>query len=519
MQPGVPNKPMPPQYQAPYAGGTSGGRGCGCFAFGCGGLLLGLIALCGIGYYSLLYSNLPLRFVQQALESSGNVKIEGLKGNLNTGFEMTKLRFKDDSRRADGEPTPWSELTDIRIKYRNGGIFSSSFTLEEIRIGGGTIYGDLNFDSELSGELIFDEIQDEFSDFQSEFSGGSRGTLAVQNISLTNLTIRDSRTDDSFRIEEISLSDVMIENGRLVEFGDLVVKADSIELETLRSETFPEAELERTFKGRLEKGMLANLLTDIPFEIEFGVMPDGEIATRSRWFDGQIESSVGLPDEANRYRISGFSPDEHLQLRRGGVSPRDIQLAIVYDEQNKQEIASIEPGGSIVFGQSKFEKFRLAKTDDDDRPNRRYFLATAEVEGREVEAELYLLKRLPLVGVRLQKTGDWSLEETWARTLFGKAYGDLEEEERDRLQESLSQAERRFRSPNDASERSSRESRRNRRGRNDVPADEDRSESTDEGESRADDQVDGDGDSSPEVQPSTTDQPSEEQPTTDRDDG
>ncbi len=86
MQPGVPNKPMPPQYQAPYAGGTSGGRGCGCFAFGCGGLLLGLIALCGVGYYSLLYSNLPLRFVQQALESSGNVKIEGLKGNLNTGF-------------------------------------------------------------------------------------------------------------------------------------------------------------------------------------------------------------------------------------------------------------------------------------------------------------------------------------------------------------------------------------------------------------------------------------------------
>ena len=263
------------------------------------------------------------------------------------------------------------------------------------------------------------------------------------------------------------MNDVVVEDGRLVEFGDLVVKADSIELETIRSDTFAKAELERTFKGRLEKGMLANLLTDIPFEVEFGVMPDGKIATRSSWFDGQIESTVGLPGEPNRYQINGFSPEQHLTIRQGGVSPAEIHLAVVYDQKSPQKIASLEPDGSLILGQSKFEKFRLADAGENERGDRRYFLATAQVDDREVEAEIYLLKRLPLIGVRLQKAGDWSLEDTWARTIYGKAYGDLEEPERDRLQESMDQAERRFGSSAESNDSGSRASRRSRRGRSD----------------------------------------------------
>lgn len=462
MQPGVPNKPLPPQYQAPYSGGSSG-RGCGCFALGCGGILLGLIALCGVGYYSLLYSNLPLAFMKRALEESGNVKIDGLKGNLSTGFEMASLRFKDNSLRdADGNKAPWSELNDIRIKYRNGGMFSSSFTVEEVRIGGGTLYGDLKFDSDLNGDLLFDELQEDFSDFQSEFSGSSQGTLAVQSISFTNLKITDPKTGEEFKIDEIRLDDVVIENGRLVEFGDLVVKADSIELQTERTTAIESAELERTFRGRLERGLVDNLLTDIPFEIVFAVLPEGKVATRSRWFDGKIQFDAGLPNEANRYRINGFSPAEHLKVPGPGIVATDIHVELTYDRERKSKLAEVQPDGYLQLGNSKLTKFHL-QDQAEAKARRQHFLASTEVDGQQVEAEIYPLKRLPLIGVRLRKAGDWTLEETWAKTVFGKPFGELNDAERETVEASISNSERVANPPDEGSQ--DEDPRRTRSGR------------------------------------------------------
>jgi hypothetical protein len=442
MQPGVPNKPMPQQPQPPYGGGNSSGRGCGCFAFGCGGVLLGLVGLCVAGYYTLFFSNVPLAMIKQALEESGNVKIDGLKGNFSSGFEMKAIRFKDPQQKTDGKTEgKWSELNDIRVKYRNGGMFASSFTVEDISIAGGTIYSDLNFDGELSGDLVFDELQDEFGDFQNEFSGSSRGTLEIKNISFRGLKIRDPKTDDEFHIDDITLKDVLIEDGRLVEFGDLVVKADMVELETIRSANIADAQLERTVKGRLQRGILSNVLTDLPFEIEFGVRADGKIAARSRWFDGKILSVSGFADEPNRYQLTSFSPAEHLRIRGAGVMPTEINLDVIYDAKKRQRIAGVESSGHLMLGISRLENFRLPETSDDSTA-RQFILATTEVEGKQVEAELYLLSQFPLVGVKLRNAADWSLEETWAKSVFGKPYGDLTNEQKDELQASIAQAER-----------------------------------------------------------------------------
>jgi hypothetical protein len=444
MQPGVPNKPMPQQPQPPYGGGNSSGRGCGCFAFGCGGVLLGLVGLCVAGYYTLFFSNVPLAMIKQALEESGNVKIDGLKGNFSSGFEMKAIRFKDPQQKTDGKTEgKWSELNDIRVKYRNGGMFASSFTVEDISIAGGTIYSDLNFDGELSGDLVFDELQDEFGDFQSDFSGSSRGTLEIKNISFRGLKICDPKTDDEFHIDDITLKDVLIENGRLVEFGDLVVKADMVELDTIRSANIADAQLERTVKGRLQRGILSNVLTDLPFEIEFGVLGNGKIAARSRWFDGKILSVSGFADEPNRYQLTGFSPAEHIRVRGAGVVPTEINLDVIYDAKKRQRIAGVESSGHLLLGISRLENFRLPETSDDSTA-RQFILATTEVEGKQVEAELYLLSQFPLVGVKLRNAADWSLEETWAKTVFGKPYGDLTNEQKDELQASIAQAEREF---------------------------------------------------------------------------
>ena len=444
MQPGVPNKPMPQQPQPPYGGGNTSGRGCGCFAFGCGGVLLGLVGLCVAGYYTLFFSNVPLVMIKQALEESGSVKIDGLKGNFSSGFEMKAIRFKDPQQKADGKDEgKWSELNDIRVKYRNGGMFASSFTVEDISIAGGTIYSDLNFDGELSGDLFFNELQDEFGDFQNEFSGSSRGTLEIKNISFRGLKICDPKTNDEFHVDDISLKDVLIEDGRLVEFGDLVVKADMVELETIRSANIAGAQLERTVKGRLQKGILSNVLTDLPFEIEFGVLPDGKIAARSRWFDGKILSVSGFAEEANRYQLTGFSPGEHIRIRGTGIVPSEINLDVIYDAKKRQRIAGVESNGNLMLGVSRFENFRVPETSEESTA-RQFIVATTEVDGKQVEAELYLLSQFPLVGVKLRNPADWALEETWAKTVFGKPYADLTNEQKDDLQASVTQAERRF---------------------------------------------------------------------------
>jgi hypothetical protein len=290
---------------------------------------------------------------------------------------------------------------------------------------------------------VFYELQDEFGDFQSDFSGSSRGTLEIKNISFRGLKIRDPKTDDEFHIDDITLKDVLIEDGRLVEFGDLVVKADMVELDTIRSANIADAQLERTVKGRLQRGILSNVLTDLPFEIEFGVRADGKIAARSRWFDGKILSVSGFADEPNRYQLTSFSPAEHIRVRGAGVVPTEINLDVIYDAKKRQRIAGVESSGHLLLGISRLENFRLPETSDDSTA-RQFILATTEVEGKQVEAELYLLSQFPLVGVKLRNAADWSLEETWAKTVFGKPYGDLTNEQKDELQASIAQAEREF---------------------------------------------------------------------------
>jgi hypothetical protein len=123
--------------------------------------------------------------------------------------------------------------------------------------------------------------------------------------------------------------------------------------------------------------------------------------------------------------------------------PTDINLDVIYDAKKRQRIAGVESSGHLMLGVSRLENFRLPETSEESNA-RQFILATTEVDGKQVEAELYLLSQFPLVGVKLRKPDDWALEETWAKTVFGKPYGDLTNEQKDELQASFTQAEREF---------------------------------------------------------------------------
>ena len=80
-------------------------------------MVLLFIGLCGAGYYGLMHSSMPLAWFERAIEESGDVEIEGLEGNISSGAEMKKLRFRDNNiiDKATGK-SQWSELRDIKAK-------------------------------------------------------------------------------------------------------------------------------------------------------------------------------------------------------------------------------------------------------------------------------------------------------------------------------------------------------------------------------------------------------------------
>ena len=405
--------------------------------------MLLLIGLCGAGYYGLMYSSMPLAWFERALEESGDVEIEGLEGNISSGAVMKKLRFRDNNivDKATGK-SQWSKLRDIKAKYKMGGFFSNEFSIEEISVGGGTIYADFDMDSDSGGDFVFSELQEELSDAGGEI-GSSGGTFQVKLIRIADLAFVDSSSDSEFRIEEIRLEDVLFENNRLSRFGELIVNADNIQLRTEESTKFPDAELAKRFVGKIEKGIIHSVIADIPFEIEFGFIDGSGIATSVNWFDGKIRFESGRDSGPASYIINDFSPNQFFKPSESGVTPEAIQLEAKYDPKKTRQLMSVESSGSFVLGKTKFSNFLMPESGD-TKPDIRMFLATADVDGTAVTARVYALSKLPLLGVQLDKAGDWSIVDTWSHVVFGQPYADLSIDQQAQLDQNIEIAKRKF---------------------------------------------------------------------------
>ena len=406
-------------------------------------MVLLLIGLCGAGYYGLMHSSMPLAWFERAIEESGDVEIEGLEGNISSGAEMKKLRFRDNNiiDKATGK-SQWSELRDIKAKYKMGGFFSNEFSIEEISVGGGTIYADFDIDSDSGGDFIFSELQDELSDAGGEFTS-SGGTFQVKLVRIADLAFVDSSSDSEFRIEEIRLEDVLFENNRLARFGELIVNADNIQLRTEESTKYPEADLAKRFVGKIEKGIINSVIADIPFEIEFGFIEGNGIASNVNWFDGKIRFESGRDSAPASYVINDFSPNQFFMPSESGVTPEAIQLEAKYDPKKTRQLMSVESSGSFVLGQTKFSNFLMPEPSD-SKPDIRMFLATADVGGTSVTARVYVLSKLPLLGIQLDKVGDWSIADTWSHVVFGQPYADLSIDQQAQLDKNVELAKRKF---------------------------------------------------------------------------
>ena len=73
--------------EAYFSEKKQGSKGCVFGCLGCFGVIvLGLIVVIGVGYYSVFYSSAPLKLVEAMIEGNEGVEIRGLSGTISSGF-------------------------------------------------------------------------------------------------------------------------------------------------------------------------------------------------------------------------------------------------------------------------------------------------------------------------------------------------------------------------------------------------------------------------------------------------
>lgn len=439
--PNTPVKPPPYYVNQPAPTSSGAGRGCGCVIFGCGSILLLLIVLCGAGWYMTWYTAMPLKWFASSLESSGDVKVQGVSGTISSGFEVDEFQFRD------GSNGRWSKLSDLKCKYGStGGFFSSSgAAIEEISIGSGVIYGD--FDLSTSNDISLLDITSPIEEMWSEIANEVQADITefrVDMVRFSNIEFRDQSDNIQFRIDEVRFSGLKIIDNRLEDIGELSIVVDHLNLKTETSTVFADSQFSRRLVGQMETGFLGQVKKNIPFQIELGFSDDGQVLQIATWFDGKLEIARRTATDPVTTTVDDFSSADYLDLPEPSIIPQGIQLKFDASAGQRSSIISIEPEGSFRLGQTEFGKFTVANkaVADELRKNyrdrrivrtERQFTATGTVDGQTVTALVSVTNKLTLLDVQLFTSPEIPINQLWARTAYGQDFDQLPEPARNMI--------------------------------------------------------------------------------------
>ncbi len=231
------------------------GLGCslGCFGIGCLIIVVGLIGLVGLGYYAMMYTSLPLRLMEQALEKEGNVEIEGLEGSLASGikFDSLKIKAMDDK---------WSEFHGVKVDYSgfSGINIRGNRSIDQFTVDSATIYAEIekpesfivNF-SGLRKKDLFDENNKDFRAFRRA------GDLMINNVAIGTIKLINPKTGYAVTIDRVTYSGFHFKHGKLIDPGDLRIESDIVNVKTVNSPRWAESPNSKRFWALLAKGFLA----------------------------------------------------------------------------------------------------------------------------------------------------------------------------------------------------------------------------------------------------------------------
>jgi len=403
-------------------------------------VILMVIVLCGLGYWGLFYSSFPLRMLESSIEESGAVEIEDMKGNLSTGVEIRKLRFRENP-----DDTEWSELNGIEVKYRTVGSAwnKTGFVVEKINIDSARFLVHLDEDFDVNTNLDFSGFFREiasFGDGNFDFDV-KNGEVEIKQVWLKDIVLADPDSGRELRIDEIRFDGMRVVDGELKHMGDVTVRADLLEIVSSASERYADRPINRRFDVRLKKEATLILIQDLPLQIDFGYLNAKQTAASVSAFGGQILYDPPDGGEQFHLRFAGYTPADFLDGSKFGVMPSDVRLDLVSSKATGTEWKLVEGEGE---GEEKVEhSFGLGKTIfvvSEAGAGKMEYVATGIVQGQPVTATLVVSGQLPLLKVRLKSAEAWSDQDLWARTVFDKPFMELDEERQQTIERTVDAA-------------------------------------------------------------------------------
>lgn len=455
-------KPMQPADIKNYA--SSGGesrRGLGCIGFGCIGSVVLLLLLCAGSYYAVAHTSLPLSLIKRAIEADGNARVQGLRGSINTGFEIDRLEFRSDY---DGK---WNELTGIKLAYN--GLFDimrhNRVIISEASVRSALIYTDYEEPRKNEQELLVPfswlldlepvEFGREFKSLESE----ELRELAEMRVGLVNvgaMTLVNPETDDRLAMETFQYRDLLIESGKVRNPGQFTIKCDFFDAETGPSAEWPSTEVAWLVKGELKPAINKILLKSIPVELDLAHPRQDKTLAKWSLLNGALKVD-GEGEREVRVVMTDFSPGEYLDLgthlvpSKWNLSISSVPASDVKtgpgDESTEESdrekdgaqriigtgdtapfkrTVKFLPGGNFMLANTRFEleaaTFEVVSHDDPPL----VLVGNGKHGERDVKAIIRWQESAPFLKVELSSPG-LQAREIWALLFYDKPYNDLDE--------------------------------------------------------------------------------------------
>ncbi len=370
-----------------------------------------LIVVVGVGgYYVLFHTSLPIRGLVAMLNQDPDVQIEGVSGSLSSGFEVQKVRIKDENGKTNA-------LDDIRLKYQSE---DDAFVITDIHVGRGHLYIDRSKITETKKESSPDDgtirpLHTSDEDTNARF--------IIQKISINDVTIEDVGSGEKFHLEKIELDSLDI--GKEFSMGRLVVKSTDCDLEILPVDGAKTGKA-FTVKGLFKPGLHENLTAPLDVQGRIDAGDPDHVQVNLSGFGGKVV--VKGEGKSMDLRIQGLKPADYFKKS----PPVDaIDLAVTQDETAGKAEGTLTIGGKrfafdpAVAGSKAIAKGVLKATHKTDK------VAYTIGVPLDVESERFF----PLMQLTTKPV--MTLNDAVAGLLYDKTHDALTPEEKKRVEDAL----------------------------------------------------------------------------------
>lgn len=455
-------KPMQPADMKSYeSGGRASRRGLGCVGFGCIGSVVLLLVLCVGSYFALFHSSLPLAMIKRAIESEGEARVQGIRGSINSGFEIDKLQFRSEYK------GKWNELVGVKLAYN--GLFdilwNNRVIISEASVRSALIYSEYEEPAKSEQELkipfnwLLDAEPISFGDEFREMDTGDLRELREMRIDLVDvgsMTLVDPETDDRLAIDTFQYRGLLIENGEVKNPGQFTVRSDFFDAETSPSKEWPSSNSAWLVKGEIKPAVLRILIKPFPFELDFAHRGGDKTSAKWNLLNGALRVE-GQGDRELRVVMSDFSPGDYLDLGTqmipskwnvsisslpagetnnedddpsaeapdvGGETPPKI-IDTKEDSPFKRTVKFL-PGGTFMLAKTRFDLEPATFEVISDNSPPLVLIANGKAGERNIKAVIRWQETAPFLNVELSSPG-LQPREIWSLLFYEKPYTELDE--------------------------------------------------------------------------------------------